>query len=282
MSKLDLHLHTTFSDGSQTPTEVLEMAHKVGVTALAITDHDIVDGLPEAFEAGERLGIEVIPGVEISTEFNGSELHVLGYYLDRNDSVLLKRMQLLRNSRDTRNPLIVQKLQELGLDITYEEVKAVAGEGSVGRPHIARVLMDKGVVQTSKEAFNKYLADGKAAHVPRDLPSPEEAVRWIREAKGIPVMAHPLWVKASGDAFITLCEELKVAGLGGMEVHYSTHTPQQTKDFLSLAKKLDLLVTGGSDYHGVTKPDIEVGIGKGGLEVPAALLEPLKKAASEN
>ncbi len=279
MGRLDLHLHTTRSDGSLPPSEVLALAQKAGVTAPALTDHDIVDGIPEATAVGAELGIEVIPGVEISSRYAESEIHVLGYFIDWKDQAFQERLASLRESRHRRNPLIIEKLQALGLAITYEEVKTLAGTASVGRPHIARVLMQKGYVQSAKEAFDRYLGDRKAAHVPRELPDPAEAVAWIRAAKGIPVLAHPLWVKATGEVLVKLCGKLKAAGLGGIEVHYSTHTKLQTAEFLNLAKRLDLLVTGGSDFHGVTKPDIEVGVGRGDLKVPDKLLEPLRKAA---
>jgi 3',5'-nucleoside bisphosphate phosphatase len=280
MSRIDLHLHTTYSDGSLPPTEVLGLAQKAGVSALAITDHDIVDGIPEAIEAGAHLGIEVIPGIEISSRYGESELHMLGYFLDWKDSELSSRLAELRASRHRRNPRIIEKLNELGLDLTYEEVKALAGTESVGRPHIARVLMAKGYVRSAKEAFDRYLAEGAAAYVPRDLPEPAEAIAWIRTARGIPVLAHPTWVKESAEGLFGLCDKLKAEGLGGIEVHYSTHKPQQTSQFLQIARRLDLLVTGGSDFHGLTKPDIEVGVGRGNLKVPEKLLEPLKKAAS--
>jgi len=279
MPRIDLHLHTTYSDGSLPPTEVLTLAQKVGVSALAITDHDIVDGIPESIEAGARLGIEVIPGVEISSRYDDRELHILGYFLDWRDPVLSTRLAQLRASRHQRNPRIIQKLNELGLALTYEEVKALAGTDSVGRPHIARVLMEKGYVQSAKEAFDRYLAQDKPAYVPRQLPEPAEAIAWIRAARGIPVLAHPTWVKESAEGLYRLCEKLKAEGLMGIEVHYSTHKPQQTAEYLNIAKRLDLLVTGGSDFHGLTKPDIEVGVGRGGLKVSEKLLEPLKKAA---
>ena len=279
MDRLDLHLHTTHSDGSLPPAEVVARAHQVHVRALAITDHDILTGLPEAAAAAEPLGIEVIPGVEISSRFDDDELHILGYFLDPTDPALLARLDTLRRSRHRRNPQIVARLQELGLSIDYDEVRELAGTEAVGRPHIARVLMEKGYVQSAREAFDRYLARGKAAYVARELPEPAEAIAWIREAGGVAVLAHPLWVKRTGEALRKLCEPLKEAGLGGIEVHYSTHTPQQTSDFLNLAKQLDLLVTGGSDFHGLTKPDIDVGTGRGGLKVPEKLLEPLKKAA---
>lgn len=280
MSRIDLHLHTTHSDGSFSPAAVLEFAKAAGVTALAITDHDIVAGIPEAIEAGSRLGIEVIPGVEISSRHGESELHILGYCIDWRQPRLNERMKSLRESRHERNPRIIERLNELGLDITYEEVRVLAGTESIGRPHIARVLMNKKMVASAKEAFDRYLAEGRPAYVPRQLPAPEEAVTWIREAGGVAVLAHPTWVKESSEGLSRLVEGLKEAGLGGIEVHYSTHNARQTDEYRSLAQRLNLLITGGSDFHGLTKPDIQVGTGRGELKVPGTLLEPLKKAAS--
>ncbi len=280
MSRIDLHLHTTHSDGSFSTREVMDFAKQAGVAALAITDHDIVDGVPEATAIGKELGIEVVPGVEISSRLGDSELHILGYFLDWTDPLLAERLKTLRDSRHLRNPRIVQRLNELGISITYDEVRALAGTESVGRPHIARLLMEKKFVTSAKEAFDRYLANGRPAFVDRDLPEPAEAVRWIREAGGVPVLAHPTWVRTSADGLRALVRDLKTVGLGGIEVHYSTHTPSQTTEYLDLAKHCDLLVTGGSDFHGVTKPDIEVGIGRGQLKVSHTLLDPLKKAAT--
>lgn len=281
MSRIDLHLHTTHSDGSLPPIEVLKLAAKANVTALAITDHDIVTGIPEAIAAGTELGIEVIPGVEISS-FNGkSELHILGYYLNWQDATLDRRLATLRASRHRRNPLVIERLRALGLDVTYEEVRELAGTESVGRPHIAQLLMKKNYVTSAKDAFDRYLAEGRPAYVARELPTPAEAIAWIRDAGGIAVLAHPTWTKETGDGLSALVTTLKEEGLGGIEVHYSTHTKPQTSQYLNLAKKLDLLVTGGSDFHGLTKPDIEVGIGRGGLKVPDKLLAPLKQAAAQ-
>ncbi|HQY59017.1 MAG: PHP domain-containing protein [Nitrospira sp.] len=280
MSRIDLHLHTTHSDGSFSTREVMTFAKQAGVTALAITDHDIVAGIAEATAIGTELGIEVVPGVEISSRLGESELHILGYFLNWTDPLLAQRLSSLRDSRHTRNPKIVQRLNELGIPITYEEVRALAGTESVGRPHIARLLMEKKFVTSAKEAFDRYLANGRPAFVDRELPLPAQAVQWIREAGGVPVLAHPTWVRTSADGLRTLVRDLKVTGLGGIEVHYSTHTPSQTTEYLELAKQCDLVVTGGSDFHGVTKPDIEVGIGRGQLKVSEKLLDPLRKAAT--
>ncbi|MGC4095873.1 MAG: PHP domain-containing protein [Nitrospira sp.] len=279
MSRLDLHLHTTHSDGSCTPTEVVTMAHHAGVTALAITDHDIMTGVAEAITAGQACGIEIIPGVEISSLAGNSELHILGYFLDGHDSDLLAHLKTLREARHRRNPQIIERLQALGIDITYDEVRAFAGTDSIGRPHIARILMDKHVVTSAKEAFDRFLAEGKPAYVPRELPSPAEAIQWIKSARGLTVLAHPTWVKVAEQPLIDLVRQLKADGLDGVEVHYSTHTARQTRAYLSLAQQLGLLVTGGSDFHGLTKPDIEVGSGKGTLHIPPSLLPKMKEAA---
>jgi predicted metal-dependent phosphoesterase TrpH len=260
---------------------VLRLAHKAQVNALAITDHDIVSGIPEAMVVGGELGIEVIPGVEISSRLGDSELHILGYCLHWEDPELNRRLAALRASRHSRNPQIIERLRSLGLDVTYEEVRALAGTDSVGRPHIARILMDKKYVTSAKEAFDRYLADGRPAYVARDLPEPADAIDWIRAAGGVAVLAHPTWAKVSGEGLNALLTRLKGEGLGGIEVHYSTHTKRQTTEYLDLAKRLNLLVTGGSDFHGITKPDIEVGTGRGDLIVPEKLLEPLKKAAAQ-
>lgn len=280
MSRIDLHLHTTHSDGSLRPSDVLALARQANVSALAITDHDITTGIPEAMATGEILGIEVIPGVEISSFDGKSELHILGYCVRWQDAAFNQRLATLRESRHRRNPLIIERLREAGLDVTYEEVRALAGTESVGRPHIAQLLMQKKYVTSAKEAFDRYLAEGRLAYVARELPTPAEAISWIREAKGVAVLAHPTWVKESGEGLRTCVTTLKEAGLGGIEVHYSTHSKSQTAGYLDLAHRLDLLITGGSDFHGLTKPDIEVGSGRGDLKVNPSLLAPLKEAAT--
>jgi len=222
MSRIDLHLHTTHSDGSLSPAAVLQLAHKAKVTALAITDHDIVTGIPEAIAAGAELGIEIIPGVEISSCVGNSELHILGYCIDWQDAELNRRLAVLRESRHNRNPQIIERLRSLGLDVTYEEVRILAGTDSVGRPHIARLLMDKKYVTSAKDAFDRYLAEGRPAYVARELPQPANAIAWIRAAGGVAVLAHPTWAKVSGEGLNALLTTLKTEGLGGIEVHEAT------------------------------------------------------------
>ncbi len=282
-ARIDLHLHTTASDGSLPPEQVIVLAQAAGVSALAITDHDTVEGLPRAIEVGANAGIEVIPGIELSARYGPGgpqgEIHILGYFLDWKDAGLHAALGRFRATRHARNPRIIEKLNALGLDITYEEVKALAGTESVGRPHIARVLMEKEYVTSAKEAFDRYLSAGAAAYVPRELPEPADAIAVIRAAGGVPVLAHPSWLERADQSIYKICERMKGEGLRGVEVHYSTHRPEQTAQYLETARRLDLLVTGGSDFHGLTKPDIQVGTGRGTLSVPQKLLEPLRAAA---
>lgn len=279
MPRIDLHVHSTYSDGTCSPREVVELAHAAGVTTLSLTDHDTVEGMPEAVAAGNDLGIQIIPGIELSSQARGQEIHILGYYVDSSNRQFLERLEHLRSTREARNPQMVRQLNELGLSLSYDDVLAKADKGSVGRPHIAQVLVRKGYVKTVKEAFDRYLGEGAAAYIPRHLPEPGQVIAWIREAGGLPVLAHPGWVKPADGSFINFCRELRDAGLGGVEVFYSTHTPRQTSKFLQAAKQLGLCMTGGSDFHGTVKPDIHIGVGRGALKVPATLLETLRKAA---
>jgi predicted metal-dependent phosphoesterase TrpH len=260
---------------------VLTLAKQANVSAVAITDHDITTGIPEAMAAGHTLTIEVIPGVEISSFDGKNELHILGYCVAWQDPHFNERLARLRESRHRRNPLIIERLRVLGLDVTYQEVCALAGTESVGRPHIAQLLMQKRYVSSAKEAFDRYLAEGRPAYVARELPSPAEAIGWIRDAGGVAVLAHPTWVKETNEGLRTRVRAMKEAGLGGIEAYYSTHSRSQTAWYLDLARELGLLVTGGSDFHGITKPDIEVGHGQGSLSVNPRLIAPLKEAAAQ-
>ena len=260
MKLIDLHVHSSASDGSYPPAEVVRFAKEGGLTAMALTDHDTVDGLPEAVAAGETLGVEVIPGVEISAQFPGGTMHILGLAIDYTNGHLDERLAVLQRARTERNPQIVAKLNALGIPITMARVEEISGGGQVGRPHIARALMEAGYVQDLQEAFDRYLGWRKPAYVSKFRFPPEQALAMIKEAKGIPVLAHPFTLnQGSAYALKNVIIELKGLGLAGLEVFYSDHTPEQIALYLKLARELNLLITGGSDYHGLNKPEITLG-----------------------
>jgi predicted metal-dependent phosphoesterase TrpH len=281
LPRIDLHAHTTASDGSLTPEELVRLAKSQGVSTLAVTDHDTIAGLSRAIAEGERVGVEIIPGIEISCLYRQTELHILGYFINPADPRLEPALAGYSASREDRNPLIVRRLQELGCDVTYEEVKALAGSATVGRPHIAQVLLRKGYVRSVLEAFDRYLADDSPAYVSRRLPPPEEAIGLIRQIGGIPVLAHPVYTSRLKDPFEQVCATLKGLGLMGLETFYSSHNRQQTDRYRSIAREQGLLVTGGSDFHGDAKPQLLVGSGYGNLEIPADLLEPMRALIKE-
>ena len=280
MGRIDLHSHTTASDGSLTPEELVRLAKQQGVATLAVTDHDTIAGLPQAIAEGERAGVEIIPGIEISCLYGTTELHILGYFINPDDPQLAPALITYQASREERNPRIVERLRELGCELTYAEIKEAAGSATVGRPHIAQALVRRAYVTSVSEAFDRYLADGAPAHSPRLLPSPAEAIGLIRQIGGIPVLAHPVYTSRTKEPFEQICETLKGLGLLGIEAIYSSHSRQQTDRYLSVSKNQGLLVTGGSDFHGETKPNLLVGTGYGNLSVPSDVLEPMRALAA--
>lgn len=246
----DLHTHTNASDGVNPPAENVRLAREAGLAAIAITDHDTLHGIPEAMEAGERYGVIVVPGVEISTVANGQDIHVLGYYIRTDDDKLLGRLDELRRVRDRRNDMMLEKLRQLGMDITLEEVlaarnKKLSAEETVGRPHIADVLMQKGYVHSLEEAFDRYLGRGKAAYVNPPRIRPETAIEWIHDAEGTAVLAHPGLYHDD-----ELVKQLIGSGLDGIEVYHSDHSEADEARYRALAERSGLLVTAGSDFHG--------------------------------
>jgi 3',5'-nucleoside bisphosphate phosphatase len=260
MKLIDLHVHSNASDGSFPPAEVVRYAKEGGLTGMALTDHDTVDGLPEAVAAGEQLGLEVIPGVEISAQFPGGTMHILGLCVDYHNGRLDERLQVLKQARLDRNPQIIDKLNALGIPITMARVEEISGRGQMGRPHIARALLEMGYIQNLQEAFDRFLGWRKPAYVSKFRFPPDQALTMIKEAKGVPVLAHPFTLNlGSAYALKNLVVELKGQGLAGLEVFYSEHTPEQEALYLKLAQELDLLITGGSDYHGLNKPEITLG-----------------------
>ena len=254
----------------------MRLAKQQGVSALAVTDHDSVAGLTRAGAEGERQGVEIIPGIEISCLYGNVELHILGYFINAKEPRLQPTLSEYLASRDDRNPRIVERLRELGCDLSYADVKAFAGSATVGRPHIAQVLLRKGYVRSVAEAFDRCLAEGGPAYVPRVLPTPAEAIGLIKQIGGIAVLAHPVYTSRLKEPFEQVCATLKNAGLMGIEAIYSSHTPQQTGHYRNVAREQELLVTGGSDFHGDSKPNILVGTGYGDLMIPADLLEPMR------
>ncbi len=280
MVRIDLHTHTTASDGSLAPEELVQMAKQQGVTTLAVTDHDTIAGLSRARVAGEQVGVDVIPGIEISCLYGDVELHILGYFINPDDPHLAPALTRYWASREDRNPRIVQRLQELGCDLSYADVKAIAGSATVGRPHIAQALIRKGYVKSVSEAFDRYLADDAPAYIPRLLPSPAEAIGLIRQIGGIPVLAHPVYTSRLKEPFEQVCATLKGLGLLGIEAIYSSHNRQQTDRYRSISRNQGLLVTGGSDFHGEAKPNLLVGTGYGNLVVSSDLLEPIRALAT--
>jgi len=244
MQVADLHAHTTASDGTYTPRQLVELAKKNGVAAVAVTDHDTTAGLPEAMEAGRELGVEVVPGIELSTVFEGREVHVLGYYYDPNNQELQELTTKMREERITRMDKMILRLQEVGVEITREEVVAEA-QGAIGRPHIARVLVRKGYVTDIPDAFDKYLGSGRPGYVKRLVMSPAEAVELVIRAGGSPVVAHPGLVDKD-----YLFDTLVPLGLVGLEAYHPDHSPDKRRHYEALAKHHGLIATGGSDFHG--------------------------------
>jgi predicted metal-dependent phosphoesterase TrpH len=278
---IDLHTHTTHSDGSATPRELIERACAKRARAVAITDHDTVGAIGEARAAAERFGVEFVDGIEISAEYSPGTIHILGYCIDGESRALDKKLLELKQARERRNPQIAERLRLLGFDISYDEVANLAGNQVVGRPHFARVMIEKGYVASIQEAFDRFLKKGAAAYVEKARLSPAESIALIHEAGGVAVLAHPYQLKLeSYEATDELVGELAGVGLDGIEALYSRHTAAQRHSYSEIASRHDLLVTGGSDYHGSYKPDISLVTGLGDLEVPYELLEALKARAS--
>ncbi|MBZ0265566.1 PHP domain-containing protein [bacterium] len=279
MSFIDLHSHTTASDGTYTPAELVLHAKKQNLSALAITDHDTLGGLPEALIQGEKSGVEVVNGVEISTAWKNSSLHILGYLFDPNHPSLLTTLDWMVEQRQVRNQKLVENLQNLGIKITYEMVRDEAGEDIVARPHFAKVLLALGVVDTLDQAFDDYLSHQGKAYVHKVRMTPEKAIKAIRDAGGVPVLAHPQQYINEGEDLHEILETIVPLGLEGIEVWYPSHSEEMTQQFLFHARLHKLISTGGSDFHGANKPDIQLGTGYGDLRVEESVLHELKERA---
>lgn len=273
---VDLHTHTTASDGVCTPTDNVRLARQAGLVAVAITDHDTVSGIDEARQEGDRIGIKVVPGVEISTVDRGIDVHILGYYMDDKDPVFNERLIQLRDTRNIRNDLILSRLSELGISITMKEVndyltKQKSVDQTLGRPHIADVLVARGIVNTVAEAFELYLGKGGAAYVNPPRIGPQKAIEWIREAGGKAVLAHP-GLYNNEEIVLDIIQH----GIDGIEAYHSDHNEEQQQHYNELATRHGLIVTAGSDFHG-TKAGVTFHGEIGSRRIDASILELLKE-----
>lgn len=267
---VDLHAHTTVSDGTLSPTALVELAAKEGLAALAITDHDHVGGLAEARKAGARVGVEIVPGIELSVAHRSGDIHLLGYLIDDEHPALLAKLGELRAARATRASRIVDRLRELGVEVELADVERHAAGGAVGRPHVARALVDRGHVASIAEAFDKYLADGRPAAVPKAKLSAADAIALVHAAGGVSVAAHPVTVRVGRQAML---REMAALGLDGIEVEHPQQDEAVRVGLRALAAELKLATTGGSDHHGENKPDVRLGM----TRVPYETLDALRR-----
>ena len=285
MKYIDLHVHSYFSDGSCSPAELIQLASEADLAAFALTDHDTLEGLPDALEAASSYNnahpdkpIEVIPGVEISAAFRKKDIHILGLMVDPASKNLNEALERARMERDNRNEKMVASLKEGGLRIDLAAIQEANADAVITRAHFATYLVETGQVKDYKTAFDRYLGDNTPYYVPRKFVDPADAIRLILEAGGIPVLAHPLLYHLNEREIRELVSKLKANGLMGIETLYSNNSEQDEVFVRRLAKEFDLLMTGGSDFHGIPKPTIKIGIGKGNLKIPYELLQKLKDA----
>lgn len=275
---IDLHTHSNCSDGTDTPAQLIGKAAAGGLSAVALTDHDTMAGVPEAMEAAEAHGIELVTGVELSCDWQPGTMHMLVLFLDPGPGPFQDKIASLQAWRSGRNRLIVERLAELGIDITMQEVLAEADGGGVGRPHFAAILVRKGVVSDFQAAFDEYLGKGRSAYVDRERLTPEDAIFLARASGAVPVLAHPHTLGLPPEDLRGALERLARAGLVGMEAEYSDYIPEERRQLAGLARELALVPSGGSDYHGDYKPRLMIGRGQGDLQVPYRVLEELTEA----
>ncbi len=281
---VDLHVHSTASDGTLSPKELVDLAVEKGLAAFALTDHDTVGGVEEAVEYAAQAPnppsqtVEIIPGIELSSEYQGSDIHVVGLYIDRNNETFQKHLKDFVDSRTQRNRKMCALLQKEGIPITYQELLSAYPDSVITRAHYMRYLLEKGYVKTRQEAFDRYIGDGAPCYIPREKITPAQAVELILTAGGAPVLAHPILYHMSDEGLDTLVKKLTEAGLMGIEAIYSTYTEDDQRKIRRLASKYHLLISGGSDFHGANKPGLQLGSGYGSLFVPCTLLQEIKTA----
>lgn len=278
MKLIDLHVHSTCSDGTFPPAQLVDYAVQKNLAAFALTDHDTVEGLPDAFAAARMAGIELVSGIEFSTVYQGRDLHILGLDFDYENPLFQDTLSFLQRDREERNQKMIDKMSADGIDISREQMAELFGEQLWTRAHFARYLAAKGYVKHMWDAFQSHIGDQCKYYVPRQKVSPFEIVKLIRELNGIPVLAHPFQYHLNEEELAALIKSLKRAGLLGIEAIYSTHTGSQENILRKLARSFGLCISGGSDFHGANKPSIDLGRGKGNLRIPYELLEQLRSA----
>ena len=275
---IDLHTHSVYSDGTNLPAELVAMAEKRGLSALALTDHDTVGGIPDLLSAGEDSSVETVAGIELSAECEHGTMHILGYFIDHASTALLEKIEKVREGREQRNVGILKKLNKLGYVLLWSDVENHAGKDVVGRPHFAAALVERGHVKSKKLAFDLLLAKGRPGYVERYRYTAKECIELIRVAGGIPVLAHPATIYLPDEQLFALVREMKDSGLGGIETYYAENHPKNIRKFSEWADELGLVRTGGTDFHGKNTPDLKLGTGFGQLHVPDEVLEQLKAA----
>ena len=275
---IDLHTHSTESDGTLTPQELMYHAKEIGLSAIALTDHDTTNGIAKARSAAEKLGLELVPGIELSTDYQGQEVHILGYYIDENNSNFHARLQDFIDGRDKRNQKMVSLLQQEGFDITIEALSHEYPDSVITRAHFARYLVEHGYVKNRETVFARYLGDNCRCYVPREKITPFEAIKLIQTGDGLAFFAHPVLCHMNYDRLRLFINDLKDAGLAGIEAIYSMNTPGDERNMLKIASEFDLLISGGSDFHGENKPHIHLGTGRGNLNIPYEVLAKIKKS----
>lgn len=278
---VDLHVHSNRSDGSETPSALVDMALEKGLAAFALTDHDTTDGLDDALAYAADKDIEVIPGIEFSTEYEGRDIHVVGLYIDYTGEHFQHYLKDFQNSRDLRNQKMCKKLQEHGVDITYEQLLAEYPGSELTRAHYARFLLAHGYVKGLPEAFDRYVGDHAPCYIPREKVTPMQAVHLILQSGGVPILAHPILYHMSDERLDKLVATLKQEGLAGIEAIYSTYNAAEERQIRKLAAKYELLLSGGSDFHGAAKPGLSLGNGYGKLYVPYEILAGMKQYLSK-
>jgi predicted metal-dependent phosphoesterase TrpH len=271
-------MHSLFSDGTNTPAELVAMAEKRGLHAMALTDHDTVDGVPHLLAAAEKASVEAIPGIELSADCERGTMHILGYLFDHTCESLLAQIDKVQQGREERNLEILRKLNKLGYTLLWSDVEKHIGSGVVGRPHFAAALVERRHVKSRKAAFDLLLAKGRPGYADRYRYTAKECIELIRQAGGVSVLAHPATIYLKDDKMKALVGELKDFGLNGIEVYYAEHRPDNRKKFMDWAEEFDLICTGGTDFHGKNTPDLKLGTGFGQLRVPDEVLEHLKAA----